>query len=134
MRLVEAVPEAGLFALLDNWPNLVACHIGHQQLYGVGADINDRAADGLHGEGDVRFEGVVCQEQAVHAAECSRWQGRRQPESRRSVKLFLMRLSEWGNAPRMKRTPLYAVHQRLGGKLIEFGGWEMPVQYTSITD
>jgi aminomethyltransferase len=34
----------------------------------------------------------------------------------------------------MKRTPLYAAHQRLGGKLIEFGGWEMPVQYTSITD
>ena len=34
----------------------------------------------------------------------------------------------------MKHTPLHAVHQRLGGKLIEFGGWEMPVQYTSITD
>ena len=34
----------------------------------------------------------------------------------------------------MKRTPLFAVHQKLGGKLIEFGGWEMPVQYTSITD
>ena len=34
----------------------------------------------------------------------------------------------------MKRTPLYHAHQRLGGKLIEFGGWEMPVQYTSITD
>ena len=34
----------------------------------------------------------------------------------------------------MKRTPLFAAHQRLGGKLIEFGGWEMPVQYTSITD
>src|ERR1035438_2135738 len=34
----------------------------------------------------------------------------------------------------MKRTLLYAAHQRLGGKLIEFGGWEMPVQYTSITD
>src|SRR5512142_416748 len=34
----------------------------------------------------------------------------------------------------MKRTPLYAAHQRLGGKLIEFGGWDMPVQYTSITD
>ncbi len=33
-----------------------------------------------------------------------------------------------------KRTPLYAVHQKLGGKLIEFGGWDMPVQYTSITD
>jgi len=34
----------------------------------------------------------------------------------------------------MKRTPLYAAHQRLGGKLIEFGGWEMPVQYTSIVE
>jgi len=34
----------------------------------------------------------------------------------------------------LRRTPLFAAHQRLGGKLIEFGGWEMPVQYTSITD
>src|SRR5437588_1481794 len=34
----------------------------------------------------------------------------------------------------MKCTPLFAAHQKLGGKLIEFGGWEMPVQYTSITD
>src|SRR5215475_16124476 len=34
----------------------------------------------------------------------------------------------------MKRTPLFNTHQTLGAKLIEFGGWEMPVQYTSITD
>jgi len=34
----------------------------------------------------------------------------------------------------MKRTPLYSAHQKLGAKLIEFGGWEMPVQYSSITD
>src|SRR6266513_2657761 len=34
----------------------------------------------------------------------------------------------------LKRTPLFSVHQKLGGRLIEFGGWEMPVQYTSITD
>jgi aminomethyltransferase len=34
----------------------------------------------------------------------------------------------------MKRTPLFAAHEKLGGKLIEFGGWEMPVQYTSIVD
>jgi len=25
----------------------------------------------------------------------------------------------------LKRTPLFAAHQRLGGKLIEFGGWEI---------
>ena len=34
----------------------------------------------------------------------------------------------------LKRTPLYAAHQRLGARLVEFGGWEMPVQYTSIVD
>jgi aminomethyltransferase len=34
----------------------------------------------------------------------------------------------------LKRTPLFELHQKLGGKLVEFGGWEMPVQYTSIMD
>ena len=34
----------------------------------------------------------------------------------------------------LKRTPLFAAHQKLGGKLIEFGGWEMPVHYTSILE
>src|SRR5262245_45966508 len=34
----------------------------------------------------------------------------------------------------LKRTALFGAHQKLGAKLIEFGGWEMPVQYTSITD
>lgn len=34
----------------------------------------------------------------------------------------------------LKRTPLYSAHQKLGGRLVEFGGWEMPVQYASITD
>ncbi|HKS38043.1 MAG TPA: glycine cleavage system aminomethyltransferase GcvT, partial [Verrucomicrobiae bacterium] len=34
----------------------------------------------------------------------------------------------------LKRTPLFSAHQRLGGKLVEFGGWEMPVQYSSIMD
>ena len=34
----------------------------------------------------------------------------------------------------LKRTTLFAAHQKLGAKLVDFGGWEMPVQYTSITD
>ena len=34
----------------------------------------------------------------------------------------------------LKRTPLFAAHQNSGAKLIDFGGWDMPVQYTSITD
>jgi aminomethyltransferase len=34
----------------------------------------------------------------------------------------------------LKRTPLFAAHQRAGARLIDFGGWEMPVQYSSIVD
>src|SRR5437868_2965169 len=34
----------------------------------------------------------------------------------------------------LKRTPLFAAHQKLGARLVEFGGWAMPVQYTSIMD
>ena len=34
----------------------------------------------------------------------------------------------------LKRTPLFAVHQQLGARLVEFGGWEMPVQYTRIVE
>jgi aminomethyltransferase len=34
----------------------------------------------------------------------------------------------------MKRTPLYEAHIALGARMVEFGGWEMPVQYTSILE
>ena len=34
----------------------------------------------------------------------------------------------------LKRTPLFEVHQALGARIVEFGGWEMPVQYTGIAD
>ena len=34
----------------------------------------------------------------------------------------------------LKRTPLYEQHKALGGRMVEFGGWEMPVQYSSILD
>jgi aminomethyltransferase len=33
-----------------------------------------------------------------------------------------------------KTTPLYEEHVRRGAKIIPFGGWLMPVQYTSIMD
>ena len=33
-----------------------------------------------------------------------------------------------------KTTPLYEEHRRAGAKIIPFGGWLMPVQYTSISD
>lgn len=34
--------------------------------------------------------------------------------------------------PRLKETPLAAVHRSLGARMIEFAGWNMPVQYTGI--
>jgi len=34
----------------------------------------------------------------------------------------------------LKRTPLNAVHRRLGARLVDFGGWEMPVQFSGILD
>ena len=35
---------------------------------------------------------------------------------------------------KLKRTPLYHIHKELGARLVDFGGWEMPVQYSSIND
>jgi len=32
------------------------------------------------------------------------------------------------------RTPLFAWHEAAGARLIEFGGWEMPLQYTGIVE
>ena len=37
-------------------------------------------------------------------------------------------------ATSLKRTPLYEQHRALGARLVEFGGWEMPVQYTGILE
>jgi glycine cleavage system T protein (aminomethyltransferase) len=34
----------------------------------------------------------------------------------------------------MKQTPLYGRHKALGAKVIDFGGWAMPVQYSGILD
>jgi aminomethyltransferase len=32
----------------------------------------------------------------------------------------------------LKKTPLYAAHRKLGARMVEFSGWEMPVFYSSI--
>ncbi|CAB3391084.1 glycine cleavage system aminomethyltransferase GcvT [Kyrpidia spormannii] len=33
-----------------------------------------------------------------------------------------------------KRTPIYPAHEAMGAKIIEFGGWDMPVQYAGILE
>ena len=34
----------------------------------------------------------------------------------------------------LKRTPLYGLHRELGARMVDFGGWEMPVQYSGILE
>jgi len=36
--------------------------------------------------------------------------------------------------PALKRTPLFAFNQQHGARFVDFGGWEMPVQYRSILE
>jgi aminomethyltransferase len=34
----------------------------------------------------------------------------------------------------MKQTPLHEIHKRLGARMVEFAGWEMPVQYAGVRE
>lgn len=38
------------------------------------------------------------------------------------------------SSQQLLRTPLYERHKALGARLVEFGGWEMPVQYSGILE
>jgi aminomethyltransferase len=38
------------------------------------------------------------------------------------------------NASSLRTTPLNSVHRALGAKMVDFGGWDMPVQYGGIID
>src|SRR5438270_5992539 len=37
-------------------------------------------------------------------------------------------------APALRTTPLNDLHRSLGAKMVDFGGWDMPVQYSGILD
>lgn len=34
----------------------------------------------------------------------------------------------------MKKTPLNQIHRELGARMVDFGGWDMPVQYSGVID
>src|SRR5947208_10963558 len=34
----------------------------------------------------------------------------------------------------LKKTPLHAWHRSHGARMVEFGGWDMPVEYSGIVD
>src|ERR1035438_4222704 len=37
-------------------------------------------------------------------------------------------------APSLRTTPLNSIHRALGARMVDFGGWDMPVQYSGIID
>jgi aminomethyltransferase len=45
-----------------------------------------------------------------------------------------MTVDEPAATTQLKRTPLFEIHRELGARMVEFGGWEMPVQYTGVID
>src|SRR5437016_2801392 len=34
----------------------------------------------------------------------------------------------------LRTTPLHATHKKMGAKMVDFGGWDMPVQYSSLLE
>src|SRR5437868_8614882 len=34
----------------------------------------------------------------------------------------------------LKRTPLHSVHVSMGARMVDFGGWDMPVQYAGLVE
>lgn len=51
-----------------------------------------------------------------------------------SLNQYMAKLKPERRWVRMKRTPLNQVHQDMGGKMVNFAGWNMPVQYSGIID
>ncbi len=45
-----------------------------------------------------------------------------------------LRVGEMSTSSALKQTPLHAEHVHLGAKMVDFGGWSMPVQYSGIID
>jgi aminomethyltransferase len=43
-------------------------------------------------------------------------------------------MSDETATPTLRRTPLYGEHVALGARMVDFSGWEMPVQYSGIVD
>ncbi|MGE0461504.1 MAG: glycine cleavage system aminomethyltransferase GcvT [Vicinamibacterales bacterium] len=42
-------------------------------------------------------------------------------------------MTDSAQQPPLKKTPLHAAHVALGARMVPFGGWDMPVEYSGIT-
>src|SRR2546426_1832007 len=56
-------------------------------------------------------------------------------QANRNTRRLALRPETRMTAPalKLKSTPLNSIHRKLGGRMVEFGGWDMPVQYPAGT-
>src|SRR5258707_12558064 len=54
--------------------------------------------------------------------------------STRSNRLTLVPVAHNLRRQMLKRTPFYDFHVAMGGRLVDFAGWEMPIMYRGIID
>src|SRR5205085_659756 len=52
----------------------------------------------------------------------------------RSVLVYAAMADQDASHAPLKKTPLNQLHKDLGGKMVDFGGWELPVQFSGILD
>jgi len=45
----------------------------------------------------------------------------------------LSSIRKFGSAQELKKTPLHSFHKNNGGKMVPFGGWDMPVEYSNLS-
>src|SRR5204862_1417477 len=57
----------------------------------------------------------------------------RQPERGRVLRIHLLLMSLPAPSP-LKKTPLNARHRSHGARMVSFGGWDMPVEYSGIVE
>src|SRR5215218_4238019 len=76
----------------------------------------------------------MCSPRVRACSTCCRWQGsstRSIRNSSRSSPISTRRCSPLRSEPSaMRVSPLDALHRRLGARIVPFGGWEMPLEYT----
>jgi aminomethyltransferase len=49
-------------------------------------------------------------------------------------RVYILSSVSGGSAPTSRRTPLFESHRAAGARLIDFAGWEMPVQYVGVIE
>src|SRR5690349_21655089 len=91
------------------------------------ADVANRRRCGHRGRGSGRLR-------AVHVRSSTDCFGQATEPRARGGSLRVPRPKASFAAPMGRRTPLYEAHLAAGARMVEFSGWDMPVQYKGVLD